>query len=370
MLDFTSSLYLGLRHECRSLEPWAALTLGRPAALQEPGEAVAAAQALASLAGCAAGTLLPSTFHLFWDLLGVLSREPIEIYMDAATYPIARWSAEHWAGKGVPLWPFPRHDATQLGRLLGRRRARPLVLCDGVCVGSHSQPPLAAYAALAHRHGGWLVVDDTQGLGVFGHSPSPTAPYGLAGGGSLQRHAIGGDHVVIGASLSKGFGVPIALLAGSRAVLSRFERESASREHMSPPSMAAIHAARHALAVNRHDGDRLRLRLWRAVRRLRVSLAALGVGIQSDAFPVQTLAPSGTDVRRLHHELLRHGVRTVLHDARRGRAQLSFIVTAGHSAAHIDRAVAQLALALRAVGPGTSAASTPYVDAGPPRWSH
>ena len=180
MLDFTSSLYLGLRHECRSLEPWAALTLGRPAALQEPGEAVAAAQELASLAGCAAGTLLPSTFHLFWDLLGVLSREPIEIYVDAATYPIARWSAEHWAGKGVPLWPFPRHDAKRLGRLLGRCRARPLVLCDGVCVGSRSQPPLAAYAALAHRHGGWLVIDDTQGLGVFGHSASPTAPSRLA----------------------------------------------------------------------------------------------------------------------------------------------------------------------------------------------
>ena len=247
-----------------------ALTLGRPAALQESCEAVAAAGELAALVGCAAGTLLPSTFHLFWDLLGVLSREPIEIYMDAATYPIARWSAEHRAGQGVPLLPFPRHDATQLARLLGlRRSARPLVLCDGVSIGSDSQPPLAAYAALAHRHGGWLVIDDTQGLGVFGHSASPAAPYGLGGGGSLQWHSIGGDHVVVGSSLAKGFGVPVALLAGSAALLRRFERESASREHMSPPSMAVIHAARHALAVNRQDGDRLRLRLWRVVQRLR-----------------------------------------------------------------------------------------------------
>ena len=294
MLDFTSSLYLGLRHGSASLEPWDALTLGRPAALQEPCEAVAAAGELAALVGCAAGTLLPSTFHLFWDLLGVLSREPIEIYMDAATYPIARWSAEHRAGQGVPLFLFPRHDAPQLARLLGRRRgARPLVLCDGVCIGSDSQPPLAAYAALAHRHGGWLVIDDTQGLGVFGHSATPAAPYGLGGGGSLQWHSIGGDHVVVGSSLAKGFGVPVALLAGSAAVLRRFERESASREHMSPPSMAVIHAARHALAVNRQDGDRLRLRLWRAVQRLRDGLGALGVATQGDAFPVQTLALSG-----------------------------------------------------------------------------
>src|SRR5262245_35223551 len=250
MLDFTSSLYLGLRHGSREIEPWDALTLGRPAALQEPGEAVATARELATLVGCAAGVLLPSTFHLFWDLLRVLSRGPIEIYMDAATYPIARWSAEHWAGQGVPLLPFPRHDAQWLARLLRQRSgARPLVLCDGVCPGNNSQPPLSDYAALAERHGGWLVIDDTQGLGVFGHSQSPAAPYGLGGGGSLQRHGITGPHIIVGASLAKGFGVPVALLAGGDSLLRRFERESASREHMSPPSMAEIQAARHALAV-------------------------------------------------------------------------------------------------------------------------
>ena len=299
----------------------------------------------------------------------MLSHEPIEIYMDAATYPIARWSAEHWAGKGVPLLPFPRHDAAALGRLLGRRRARPLVLCDGVCAGSNSQPPLAAYAALAHRHGGWLVIDDTQGLGVFGSNASPSAPYGLGGGGSLQRHAIGGDHVVVGASLAKGFGVPVALLAGSSALLRRFERASASREHMSPPSMAAIQASRHALAVNRRDGDGLRLRLWRAVQRLGAGLDALGVAVHGGAFPVQTLTLPGTDVRRLHRELLHGGVRTVLHDGRRGEARLSFIVNACHRAADIDRAVGQLSLALKAVGSGTSAASTSWVETGR-AWSH
>ena len=242
--------------------------------------------------------------------------------------------------------------------------------CATACaIGSNSQPPLAAYAALAHRHGGWLVIDDTQGLGVFGHSASPAAPYGLGGGGSLQRHAIGGDHVVVGASLAKGFGVPVALLAGSTALLRRFERESASREHMSPPSMAVIHAARHALDVNRQDGDRLRLRLWRAVQRLRAGLDAIGVATQGDAFPVQTLARPCTDVRRLHRELLRRGVRTVLHGDRGSGASLSFIVGAGHSAAQIDRAVAQLASSLDAVEVGTNASKS-WFDAGRGRLSH
>ena len=72
MLDFTSALYLGLRHPSASLPPWDALTIGRPAALAEPPDAEAVAAEIASLQGCEAATLLPSTLHLFWDLFRVL----------------------------------------------------------------------------------------------------------------------------------------------------------------------------------------------------------------------------------------------------------------------------------------------------------
>ena len=51
---------------------WEALTLGRPAALQEPPDADAVASELARLQGCEAGALLPSTLHLFWDLFASL----------------------------------------------------------------------------------------------------------------------------------------------------------------------------------------------------------------------------------------------------------------------------------------------------------
>jgi 8-amino-7-oxononanoate synthase len=354
MLDFASSLYLGLRHASESLEPWDALSLGRPAALGEPRAAPATADELARLVGCEAGTLLPSTFHLFWDLLGVLSREPIEMIMDDATYPIARWGVEHWAGKGVPLHTFARHDADGLARRLRQRRtARPVVLCDGYCPGSRSQPPLAAYATLARRYGGCLLIDDTQALGIHGHDMSAAAPYGMGGGGSLQRHGIGGAHVITAASLAKGFGVPVALLAGSTALLRRFERDSASREHMSPPSMAVVRAAGRALTVNRSDGDRLRLRLWRAVRRLRNGLAMFGMTTRGGDFPVQTLEAPGK-AERLHARLLDGGVQTVLHRDRGGGAHLSFLIRADHRAAQIDQAVA---LTTRACGATLAPAS-------------
>ncbi len=49
MLDFTSALYLGLRHGSRSLAPWDQLTLGTPAALEELPAAIALGQRVAEL---------------------------------------------------------------------------------------------------------------------------------------------------------------------------------------------------------------------------------------------------------------------------------------------------------------------------------
>jgi 8-amino-7-oxononanoate synthase len=346
--DFSSSLYLGLRHASVDLPPWETLTLGKPAGLDEPALAQHTARALADLVGCADGVLLPSTFHLFWDLLGVLARmEPIEIFMDASTYPIARWGAEHWAGRGVPLRSFAPHDPAHLARLLAACQACPVVLCDAVSPGHRHQPPLAGYAALVQRHGGWLVVDDTQGLGLHGRDPSPTTPYGLGGGGTLQRLGLSGEQVVIGASLAKSFGVPVAVLAGNTRLLQRFRRNSASREHMSPPSMAVMHAAARALEVNRRNGDWRRARLWQMVRRLRDGLRSIGLAAQGQDFPVQTLSlHAGLDMPTLHAELQQLGIATVLHRDRGVGARLSFLLRADHSVFDVSCVLDALSSAL------------------------
>ena len=103
MLDFTSALYLGIRHPSRSLRPWSQLTTGKPAALESPPSSQAVARALAELQGCERVTLLPSTLHLFFDLFEVLRREGIRLYVDAGAYPMARWGAERAASRGVLL---------------------------------------------------------------------------------------------------------------------------------------------------------------------------------------------------------------------------------------------------------------------------
>ncbi|MDQ1835352.1 aminotransferase class I/II-fold pyridoxal phosphate-dependent enzyme [Massilia scottii] len=341
MLDFANALYLGLRHPSSELGQWDALTLGRPAESSEPPGARQLAAALALLCGCEAATLLPSTLHLFCDLFELMARKPVAILVDGASYPIARAGAERAAAKGTPLTVFAHGDVDALRRLAAaarRQGRRPLILADGYSPGAAQAPPLAAYAALAREAGGWLVLDDTQAIGLFG----------AGGGGSLRRHGIKGPHVVVGSSLSKAFGAPLAVLCASADLVRRFGQSSQARVHSSPPSVASIRAALAALRINRAHGDQLRQRLWCRVAQWRASAARHGIALRASAFPVQTLAlDNRIDGVALHACLRRAGVDAVLQRVGT-QATLSFIVTARHAPGDIERALALLAACLRA----------------------
>ena len=101
MLDFTSALYLGLRHPSDSLGHWEALTLGRPAALREPPDADAVAADLARAAGVRGGRRCCPRRCIS---SGICSRcsgtGNVVILRDAGAYPIARWGTERAQGDG------------------------------------------------------------------------------------------------------------------------------------------------------------------------------------------------------------------------------------------------------------------------------
>ena len=215
-----------------ALPGWAALTLGRPAALTEPPGADEVAAELARLQGAAAATLLPSTLHLFWDLLRLLARSSRSaLLLDAGAYPILHWAAEGAAAVGARVWRFAHHDAAALAR----SRATP---CATGCGRSSSATAFAPVATAPRRcaptraspphSDGTLVLDDTQALGVLGRAPCAACPYGHGGGGSLRWHGLAGARIAVGASLAKGFGAPLAALSGSarpdRALRARQQR--------------------------------------------------------------------------------------------------------------------------------------------------
>jgi 8-amino-7-oxononanoate synthase len=340
VLDFTSSLYLGFDHrDCDATgDP---LTLGKPAALQEPPGAAVLGRRLAALIGCPAALLAPSTLHLFWDLCDWLGRKGVTFCADRGIYPVIRMGLERAEAKGAEVLWFAHHDPDSLGRQIARARGRPVVVTDGFCPACGTPAPLGRYLAAARSYGGLLLLDDTQALGMLGgREKGSISPYGLGGGGSLPFHALQGDDIVIVSSLAKAFGAPLAALGSGIGLVDEFANASATRVHCSPPSTAAIRAAKRALVLNRVCGDALRLRLAGLVHSFRRSLARRGWQVDGAGFPVQTVG--GPGVADAHEALLRLGVQTVPQ-----RAGLSFVLTVRHTHSDIEQA----ARALHSIGP-------------------
>jgi 8-amino-7-oxononanoate synthase len=192
-----------------------------------------------------------------------------------------------------------------------------------------------------------LVVDDTQALGVLGQFPSAAMPYGCGGGGSLRWSGIVRADALIFSSLAKGFGVPLAVLAGSRAWIQKFKDKSLTRVHCSPPSIAVLRAAERALACNHREGNTRRGMLLDLVRRFRCGLSAAGVSTGPGLFPVQTIrSPKGMAASVLHRRLAERGIRAVLHRSETGNARVSFLTTAAHAPEQIDTAISAIGAAM------------------------
>jgi len=351
MLDFTSALYLGFAHPSASLPHWRALTLGRPAALVEPAGSRALARELAQFIGGEAGILYPSTLHLFRDVFQVSAPKGTIILFDSASYPIARWGAENAALNGVPIETYPHRDTAELERRVRRaRRAgqRPLIVADGLCPSCGRPAPLPALTRLAADAGGQVVIDDTQALGVLGRSPTLATPLGLGGGGTLAWYGFSSQTMVVGASLAKAFGAPLAILTGASGTLKRIARDGETRIHTSPPSAADIAAGRRALIVNRIEGDTVRARVVRLAKLLRSELRRLGLQPRSELpIPMQVVAtPSLRAAKAALASLDGSGIRALItRSCRDDLPSLTLLISARHTTADISRAVAALARA-------------------------
>jgi 8-amino-7-oxononanoate synthase len=370
VIDFTSSLYLGMRHPHASLAPWTSLTTGVPAALGSPPAARAVCAELARLQGCEGALLGTSTLHLFWDVCGMMN-DDVALLADGGLYAVGRAGVERAKGRGVPVRVVPHYDAVALGRAAAecaRQGRRPVLVCDGLCVDCGRIAPLARTVPLLEAHRGHAIVDDTQALGVVGTRRSARRSLGAGGGGSLRHQGVTASGVLVICSLAKAFGVPVAALSGRHAMLARYAARSEVRVHSSPPSLAHVAAATRALGLNRLCGERLRERLRAATLGFRRRAARSGVALGRTLLPVQTVE-ARVDGVALHRALLRCGITTVLR-ARdgHGRPGVSFVITARHTAVQIEEAVDHLARALSVLTTATTHKDDDDVDH--TRWLH
>lgn len=350
----TSALYLGFRHPAGLVADWERFTTGVPAALAEAPVVNAVAASLAQLQGCADAVLAPSTLHVMWDLLRGSVRTGGALILDAGAYAIAQWSADAARAKGARVHTVPHYEPEALAKRLwqlGRHATQPVVVLDGYCTGCSRMLAVDAYHEVVRAYGGLLVVDDTQALGVLGHTPDAAAPYGRGGGGSLQRALPAArEGVVLVTSLAKAFGAPVAAVSGEAAVIRAFREQSETRVHCSPPAIPSVLAAKAALTVNATQGDALRTRLAVNVTTFRAAMRQAGVPLHTESlFPVQsTPVMPAEQAAQMQAHLASQDIHVVRQRSRCGDGvQLTFLVSTSHRPAALVRAARRAGAAYR-----------------------
>lgn len=357
MIDFASALYLGLAHPAACPGRYASLTTGVPAALAAAPLAGELGARAAALQGCEAGVAAPSTLHLAIDVFDRLGRTHT-LVADECLYPVMRWGIERARGLGARLAWFAHGNVADLVRTLHtvvpQRPERPPAVITDATLRTGSTVALPACLAAAAQHGGLVVVDHSQVLGLLGERPDVRQPgeqWGWGGGGILVHAGIGPTRpVLLIASWAKAFGAPLATLCGPAGLVGGIVREGPTQSHCSAASQAALLAGLDALEANRRDGTALRLTLLRFVQRLRDGLAWLARTVLPDLTATLALHPMqqirlGAPARTLalHMGLRARGFRTALLRQAAGRYALVMIVRADHRPSDIDGLLAAMA---------------------------
>lgn len=257
------------------------------------------AQKVASLQGMEYGILAPSTLHLWLDFFQAIDRNTV-LLIDEQAYPLMDWISRLATGRGIKVLNFPGQQIAKL-RLLLQMHVQPgqipFILCDGWNPISGQPSPLRQYLDLLRPFRGYLVVDDTQALGILGKNANPGCPWGLGGSGSLAWQGIYSPYIVSICSLAKGFGVPLAVMSGANSFILPFEQKSLSRIHCSQVSTPLAAAALNALRQNCQEGDRKRAYLYKLIHHFKQAVQpSVGIELRGGFFPVQTLKLTGTEL--------------------------------------------------------------------------
>lgn len=340
-MDFTSSLYLAFKHPGTTLQNWEQLTTGIPAVLGEPALNKQVANQVAGLQGLECGLTAPSTLHLYYDLYHALSNEPVTVFIDENIYPVSQYGMEQLLVKKRPVYYFRHQDAAHLQQLIKQRCKRgrkPIVLSDGWCPVCGRAAPVERYAALLNSMNGRLFIDDTQAFGILG----------TKGGGILrwkQLTAAQTRCITTIVSLAKAWGLPMAVMSGTRNNIGQFEQASVVRAYSSPVSNAHIQAAVNALYLNQTMGNQLRARLWNNVKLFRRQMAQVELPVSNGCFPVQYVHHPGSGITTaMYHKLQQRGIKTVLSASHAGtHPLLTLILRSDHTSEQIHRLVQELA---------------------------
>ena len=243
---------------------------------------------------------------------------------------------------------YPHADVAALRAILadaaadGRYRLI-LVATDAVFSMDGDIAPLPDIVTAAEAAGAAVLVDDAHGSGVLGRE----------GRGTVDHFGLHGRvHIQVG-TLSKAVGALGGYVAGPVALrellIQRARPFLFSTSH--PPAVVA--ACREAIRVMQEEPE-LHTRLWANTRRFKAELAALGFDTGRSETPITPVMTGDPETAmRLADRLLDEGVfaqPVVFPTVALDRARIRTIVTAAHTDAHLDQALAAFARVGRELG--------------------
>jgi 8-amino-7-oxononanoate synthase len=248
---------------------------------------------------------------------------------------------------GARRVPFRHLDPEAADKVLGETRTRhghALLVIEGHYSMDGDVPDLAAFVAVARRHGAWLMVDEAHALGVLG-------PRGF---GSADHAGIDPGEVDIWmGTLSKSLVSCGGYIAGRQDLIDYLKRMAPGfvfSVGMAPPVTAAALAA---VEILEREPERVRRLNDRAALFLKLARdGGLDVGGSIGAAIVPIITGSSITAARLSQALLRRGVNVqpILYPAVPERAaRLRFFLTAEHTEEQIREAVGSLIEEARAV---------------------
>ena len=248
---------------------------------------------------------------------------------------------------GARRVPFRHLDPEAADKVLGETRTRhghALLVIEGHYSMDGDVPDLAAFVAVARRHGAWLMVDEAHALGVLGRR----------GFGSADRAGIEpGDVDIWMGTLSKSLVSCGGYIAGRQDLIDYLKRTAPGfvfSVGMAPPVTAAALAAVEILEC---EPERVRRLNDRAALFLKLARdGGLDVGGSIGAAIVPIITGSSIAAARLSQALLGRGVNVqpILYPAVPERAaRLRFFLTESHTEQQIRGAVGILLEEARAV---------------------
>ena len=232
---------------------------------------------------------------------------------------------------------FPHKDVKALEKLLEETASFPrrLVITDGVFSMDGDVAPMREITSLARAHGAIMMVDDAHASGVLGK----------AGRGTVDHFDLHGQVDIQVGTLSKAIGVLGGYVAGSKTLIEYLYHRARpflfSTSH--PPAVAAACLA--AFDVLEQEPERIE-RLWSNTKRFKDGLARLGFDTGISETPITPIVVGEADLAmRFSDQLFAHGLFAQgigFPTVAKGRARLRTIVTATHTEAELDRALAIL----------------------------